>query len=214
MTTVILSGHDANMAELAGLCLPSKLRFSEAIGAPLRVMTPEFYEDFPDEHPSFTKLRIIKKHMEEFERVIWLDADSIITNPEAFPHIRDEACLTVSMDYPIEDQRPKFNNWSAGNMVWNSNFWSIQFIQISLDFVMYKNRPYWDQNAMQHTLTKIPSYRPFIDILDPNKLNAVHPEVGSIQAAKWQKGDFLVHLTGMTHASREVIARLNYSEYL
>lgn len=115
---MILTGYDRNMAELSELCLPSKKEWAYRHGVTLHVLRDTLWSDYPKEHghPSFQKLRHIRWWLERHDVVIWMDADSVITNPGIDPRtmaqkVIDLGCwpFAVSADYkrPKEDHHPR-----------------------------------------------------------------------------------------------------------
>ncbi len=132
MKPLILTGYTHHIAPIAEFCLPSKQAWAKRHGCELVVLRDA---DFPTEqgHPSFQKLKWLSIYLSASLRpVIWLDADSMITNPEITPEsllpgrIYDAA---ASRDYS-DGGRPPHQVWSAGNTAWNPTINAMHWLDL------------------------------------------------------------------------------------
>ncbi len=211
MNTLILTGYDRNMAELAEICLPSKQAWADQHGVKLRVLRDD---DFPTEHghPSFQKLRHIRHALffQGFECVFWMDADSVVTNSgfkiEYIHCARNMRHLIVSHDYPTEDSRPWFNRWSAGHMIWFRSDRSLSLLDEAMNQSQFAWSGLWDQDALQACIQSEEDPRCPL-ILGTRFINSVVPGLTGNPDRDWQLGDFLVHFTGIPHDQRVEVAR-------
>lgn len=214
MKTLILTGYDRHMAELAEICLPSKQAWAAEHGVKLRVLRDNYPTDYPREHghPSFQKLRHIRHALfsEGFDCVFWLDADSIVTSPvfrvEYIHRIRSMRHLIVSKDYPTDDDRPWWNRWSAGHMIWFRSDKSLALLDEAMSQSQFAWSGLWDQDALQSCIRSADDRRRPL-ILGARFMNSVVPGLTGNPDRDWQPGDFLCHFTGIPHDQRVKVAR-------
>jgi galactosyl transferase GMA12/MNN10 family len=153
---------------------------------------------FPkDVHPSWHKLSLIIDALLRYERVVWLDADSIITNPliSADQLHSAEDGFTASEDWSPHDTSPCF---SAGNIVATKA--ALPALLQAQTLTHWSNRNPWDQGALRELQA---SYT-FVAFAPCRTLNAVpfDAQPQAKQEAYWQPGDFLAHLTGISNDRR------------
>jgi hypothetical protein len=196
---ILLTGYTREIAPLAELCLPSKEAWARRWNCPLHVLRDV---DFPQSegHPSFQKMYWIRDRLGACGRpVIWLDADTLITNPDVDPHdlIPREsiACLAVSRDYDAGG-RPEHLAWSAGVMAWVPTSKAVIWLtQAQMDeAAMWSGL--WDQDALQRSQPIVG-----VEIRAPRAMNAVLPVLGG-HSAGWRPGDLLIHFTGIPQHER------------
>lgn len=196
---ILLTGYTREIAPLAELCLPSKEVWARRWRCPLHVLRDA---DFPrsDGHPSFQKLYWIRNFLGGCDRpVIWLDADTLITNPDVDPHDLlpkgPRSCLAVSQDYDAAG-RPEHLAWSAGVMAWVPTSQAVIWLTQAQKDEAAKWSGLWDQDALQRSQPDVG-----VQIRAPRAMNAVLPDVGGY-AAGWRPGDLLIHFTGIPQAER------------
>jgi hypothetical protein len=214
MKILILTGYDRNMAALAELCMPSKRAWAARQGVPLHVLRDA---DFPAEHghPSFQKLRHIRWHLDRHDAVVWMDADSVITNPEPDPRDMAQTVIecgawpwAVSRDYKAEDEdpRPWWNQWSAGHAIWFNDPRAFALLDEAMKRTEFAWSGLWDQDALQACIgDSAHPARP--QIWDTRSLNSVLPGLTGRDDADWRPGDFLCHFTGIAYEDRVRVAR-------
>ena len=210
MKPIILTGHTHHVAPIAEFCLPSKRAWAEQHGCELIVLTNA---DFPVEHghPSFQKLKWLSIHLSaRLVPVIWLDADSMITNLDVTPEsllpgrIYDAA---ASRDYS-DGGRPPDKAWSAGNTAWNPTINAMHWLDLAMCDEGARWGGLWDQDALQRCHPD----GTLLDIRPPRAMNAVHPDFGL--EASWLPGDFLIHFTGIAPEDRLKVAQEFVAKHL
>lgn len=224
MKITILTGYDRNMAELAELCLPSKKAWADRHGVKLHVLRDTHHPtDFPPEHghPSFQKLRHIRWHLERNDVVFWMDADSVITNPDLDPKVICHASMNgpwafaVSADYktPREEHRPPWNRWSAGHAIWSSNANAFDLLDAAMARTEFMRSGLWDQDALQAVIDR--AFHPWRPTVMPTRvLNSVLPGLTGNPDFDWHPGDFLCHFTGIGRDERAEVARRFIADHL
>ncbi len=157
----------------------------------------------PCSHPSWQKLRIVSDALTEYERVVWLDADVVITNPmiSADDLGVPGAPLTVSRDVFRAAREPDVPHYfSMGNFVMIQGDAATDLLRRASEKIQYENKPYWDQTAMWDVSREIGISH--IAIRPRRVLNSVPMECHSDAAEPWQPGDFLAHFTGLSNDQR------------
>lgn len=221
MKLLLLTGHDRNMKELAEICLPSKHEWADRHGIKLHVLRDNYPTDYPKEHghPSFQKLRHIRWHLERNDAVFWLDADSVITNPDIDPRDMANYCkevpFAVSGDYksPSEDQRQSWNQWSAGHAIWFNDQRAFDLLDEAMLRTGYAWSGLWDQDALQACLSNADDDRMPL-VLPTRFMNSVLPGLTGRHEADWQPCDLLCHFTGIRYEDRPTIASEFISKHL
>ena len=212
MKPLILTGHTRHVQEIAHLCLPSKQAWAERHGCELIVLTDQ---DFPPEHghPSFQKLRWIREILAHGRPVIWLDADSMITNLDVTPESllpNGTAYFAASRDYN-DGGRPQHKAWSAGNTAWKPKDGALSWLHVAMRDEGARWGGLWDQDALQNCQDEMPLGVAML-LRPARTMNAVHPNFGL--PASWQPGDFLIHFTGIAPEDRAAEARKFVEQYL
>lgn len=204
MKPIILTGYTEEIREIAEICLPSKQAWAERHGCELIVLRDEHFPKTQG-HPSFQKLRWIYDTLAcRNVPVIWLDADSLITNLEVTPtnllpfgHLS----MAASRDYDAAG-RPPHKAWSAGNTAWLPTRAVLDWLSAAQQDQVSRWGGLWDQDALQKTQPAdvgVLLFRAYV-------MNAVLPEVGGHEAG-WRPGDFLIHFTGLPQDQRPARAR-------
>lgn len=201
MKTLVLTGYDDGFAWLGDKTLASKEAWARRHGAAFDCVRK--YE--PGSHPSWQKLRVLEVALRTHDVVIWLDADSVVTNPDIPPaHFLPRAgcALTVSKDWSVYDPAHEYRHFSMGNFCLLGRPAGRRLIWLAGEKVEYRNGGLWEQGALHAVLTEMPSQRRLVDIRPRRELNAVPVECQPAAVEPWQPGDFLAHLTGADKSTR------------
>jgi hypothetical protein len=197
MKTLILTGYDDAMAVIGDVTTPSKRAYAERQGYDFHCERD--YD--PASHPSWQKIRLFYDLLPLYDAILWLDADTLVTNPEIRVEdlIGDHAGLTLSRDWSgcTEEDYPK--HFSMGNFVMTDSPESYRLLDLMGSRTRWANQPLWEQQAMQEVYLYAPEIRPYVQILDRRAMNSV-PWKGA--ESTWQPGDFVCHFTGIPNAQR------------
>ena len=198
---ILLTGYDDNMAEIGELTSARMRVYAERHGLGF-----ECVRDYHDRtHPSWQKAGHIIKVMEDslFDRVLWLDADTVITNMDTPPPTH-QLGLHVSRDWGSDSTEP--NSFSLGNFlacVDSVRLWA------DLDFheFIWGNKPLWEQSCIRQLWEDNEWVRNLIKVHPRRVFNAVPgdmvgPEDISEVMEPWEPGDWLCHLTWMPNEER------------
>lgn len=203
MKTLVLTGSTKAMRNIHDLTVRSKRTWAE------------YHEyDFLDirqwnSEPAvvWQKMALIERMMGEYELVVWLDADTVVTNiawkAEDFVQ-REQAVVYVSADWgpcPEEDRWFWFN---TGNMV--VRWTGMESVRL-FEAMWQRGRDKWwnvwgfEQSALQD-LKRDPAFGHLISVLPGKMLNAVPRSVQPHTRNPWDHTDFLAHITGITNDHR------------
>ncbi len=196
MDILVLTGYDDNMQDLGDICLPSKRAYAERHGYAF-----ECVREYPkDVHPSWHKLQLLKERISMYEAILWLDADTIVTNKKKFFTDDGDGCiLTASADWCSDTDGPD-EMPSMGNFFLDNAPETHRWLDMAMAMDRFRNRPMWEQDAVQRCMVEDEWFRSKVTVLPRSILNAVHPTCrphGKDPGAPWQPGDFLIHLTGV-----------------
>jgi hypothetical protein len=242
-SVLLLTGSDSNMWEVLDLTIPSKCRYVNKYGYDLMIKKTfqEFTEyDFSKDrmqmrYIGFSRLLNAFLMLEHYDVVMWIDGDSIITNPDlSIEHfINDDQCFYASYDWACsEDSKTGRTSFSTGNFILQR---TKNISELYNAFYQASRRFLDDEGAEQSTLNYVYntdySLRNSFKILDQHYLNAVpdsiletkvwssDPNRSGITKTMpivnpWTPDSFLAHLTGCTNQDR--INQLNtyFTKYL
>ncbi len=211
------------MTELRSICEPSKRDYADRWDLDRVFLQPCDYRG-RNEHPSFQKLYHIHRYLfwDGYDAVFWMDADSVITNPDFDPSEMAQCAIdcgnwpfVVSGDYkrPEEDPRQWWSQWSAGHALWFNDGRSRALLECAMRKTEFAWSGLWDQDALQACLSKpYDPWRP--QILPARSMNSVLPGLTGWDQADWQPGDLLCHFTGIDPKDRPEVARRFIAEHL
>lgn len=171
------------MKDLCLKTMESKARWARNMG--YRTFNTPFFS--PYTHPSWQKMQTVRNFLNLFDRVIWMDADVVITNEEFFfPEMA--AGFHASRDWGIDAGESDF---SCGVYIAHKD--CIPFFDAALDlYEEWANKPRWDNDAMIEVSDQ---YSDLINIYPRRYLNAVPKQVHESVVEPWHPSDFACHIT-------------------
>lgn len=183
--TLVLTAYDDAFAPLGDITSPIMDRYATQHRFDYRLRRSRPY-DVP---PLWWKLMLVREALQEWDRVMWLDADMLITNPDFTPDNLTTG-LYFSRDWGADAVDE--SHFSCGAYVANRDAldvfdWAEHFAH------RYRTSPFGDQDAMRYLFTT--PLRSSFNILPRRALNAVPIEVHPSVVEPWQPGDFLAHIT-------------------
>jgi len=203
MKTLVLSGYDDNMASVGDRCTRTHGDYARRNG---------FYHEvvrkyLPGTHPSYQKILLIAERIPLYDCILWLDADSVVTNPDAFrPGSVVGACMEISIDWcaPVPDDLRTLYV-SCGNFVFYNTDASTRFLETWDRY----SQPYstsrhgcWEQDGLQAAMRSSEWFNRQVFRRPRKTLNSVHRtcvngNFPSSAPMPWEPGDFLLHLTNV-----------------
>lgn len=205
MNILILTGCDAAMARVGDLTSSNHRAYALRHGYDFERVTE--YE--PGSHPSWQKLRMVRERLPSYDAILWLDADTVVTNPMLrvvdvvgpwnCPRVQG---LAVSKDWTHALPEDEIKHFSLGNFVFTQCSGSFKVLEAALKRKEWENRPLWEQQAIQEEYRENPEIRKHVQILPRRKLNAVPATPNTTGPEPWQPGDFLCHMTYLPNEQR------------
>lgn len=203
----MLTGYDDAFAEIGDVTTPGKRDYASRYGYAF-----ECVRDYPtDVHPSWHKLKMLQDRIGQYDAIIWLDADSVITNPESidgslclFAYRATDYILMASQDWCAPANEPWISAMGInfGNFVLFNRPGTKKWLAMAAKHTQFATRSTccWEQDAVLKCMREDSWFNSQVGRLPRRALNAVHPEckLPSIVAPDpWQPGDFLIHLTNV-----------------
>lgn len=191
MKQLLLTGYDESYAPLAELTVPLMEAFAakrgfdfECAREPLTCAANGIY---------WTGIiGTISAFEEEYEKVIYLDVDQMITNPDAMPDFTSLG-FHASLDWgndASDDSHFSMAGFTAGK---NTRFIFEQVYALEPEF---RDKPFPAQWPLQHVYRTNDKARYWMHIHPRRRFNAVPNEVSPGNVVEpWQPGDFCAHLT-------------------
>lgn len=201
MDVLILTGYDDAFAGIGDVTTPAKRAYAERHGYTFKCV-----RDYPTGvHPSWHKLQMLKDRIDSHDAIVWLDADSVITNPDI--NVMDLAAptiLTASQDWcaPLDEFPADAKGINFGNFILRNTPRTRTWLSEAAKHTQFASRSTccWEQDAVLKCMRELHWFNAEVTRLPRRALNAVHPEceLPSIKAPDpWQPGDFLIHLTNV-----------------
>lgn len=193
MKTVVLTAWTENMEAVVNITSATKIEYAHKHGYEYR---GQLLEKKPNEYPAWGKLQLLLDILPTTDRLLWIDADSFVTNPEitleSFPYIEG---MTASRDWGIDAGLLDFS--SAGMILTQK---ALPLIEAASRKTHWANYPLWDQNALREAAR---DFRNLLHVLPRRALNAVPQKLHPFAIEPWQEGDFLCHLTNKSNEERK-----------
>lgn len=192
---LVLTGYDDAGAPLGDLCVGSQRAY--ALRNSYDFECVRSYE--PGSHPSWQKLRLLRERIPNYDLILWLDCDSVVTNPFIrAENLAGPTIFTASCDWcaPVgDDTKTKFI--SCGNFILRNHPEVGRWLDAaSSQASRFANRPCWEQDSVLDRMRSDKWFDQQVTRLHRNALNSVSPQVANA-SSPWTPGDFLCHLTGL-----------------
>lgn len=197
----MLTGYDDAFAEIGDVTTPGKEAYAAWWGYSF-----ECVRNYPTHyHPSWHKLTMLMERIGWHDAIVWLDADSVITNPSIdIMSLAADTVLTASQDWCApSDEPPRYaKGINFGNFILRNRARTIPWLEAAARHTQFATRSTccWEQDAVLKCMRELPWFDREVHRLPRRALNAVHPDckLPSITAPDpWQPGDLLIHLTNV-----------------
>lgn len=188
MKTLLLTGYDEKMRPLGDLTSPLMLSYASEQGFDFHCLRTFDGENVPYWH----KLNGVKWAFNNgFDRVFWLDADQVITNPDFNPPWKKG--FHASLDWGTDAENDSHFSM-CGFVVCKDTVHLIDWVLSMKE--AYVNGDFPDQKPMQefykfHRLAT----KTLMQTHSRRKLNAVPKQIADNVVEPWERGDFCAHLT-------------------
>lgn len=186
MKTLLLTAYDSAMAPIGDLTAPLMLEYANRHGfgfhcARTNSVIPSSY---------WIKIFEIAKLLPECDRIIWLDADQVVTNPDFVPpwHSGFQASFDWGMDANDESM------FSACGFVIGRDM--IPLVDALMNgYEQFKGRDFPEQSLLRHLYKDGSSYKFRMRTHPRRVFNAVPREISEEAPEPWERGDWCAHLT-------------------
>ena len=207
----VLMFYDENIKDYGDINYKINKKYCEKYNLEL-IMSNE--KKYNNRHSAWERLPLILSHIENYDYLIWIDAD-------AFFYVDDNSNNIVDIINKNLDVNFIFSN-NIGNEIINTGIFIVKNSQYSIDFInkwaydeeLYKNNsfPYWWENGV------------FIDMFNNNILdiqnNQISYEYGILQHFKFHElknfsnKPFIFHLAGTNKEHRTNISNNYYNVFI
>ena len=195
----VVTLYTDNILELAELTNVSKRNYCKKWGYDFICETATLDADRP---PAWSKILLLKDHLDEYDWLYWIDADAIIMNPETpLESIIDERYSMVVAKLESEDLFGDLH-LNTGSFFIKSDAQGKKLLNDIYQQGQFTNHLCWEQQA-------------FIDLYINNKWvrDSVKVEHDSkmfnSSAAVYDKGDFVFHAVGPIRTKKGKIDLIN-----
>lgn len=195
---------DHAQADLAQITAPNKATYCQRHGYAWLPCTSGFD---PSRPVAWSKLLFLRRHLPDYDWIMWSDADSLITNPV----IKIESFIRTKADLVITVDKVGFN---SGSFLIRNCPWSRAFLDEAWSFPARPNymREYnlwtdrlWENRAFVQLLLAL-RHRRHTRVLPQKRLNSyLADSKRPVPKADHQPGDFVLHLPGTAHEKRLTI---------
>lgn len=197
---LVLTGCDRAMDEIGSLTAGNHRAYALRHGYQF-----ERFTDYPsDVHPSWQKLLLVKERLKNYDAILWLDADTIITNPtqSLCDIVGDRKGLIVSKDWTEPLPEDEIKHFSLGNFVVTNDAGTHKLLELAAMRTEWANCALWEQQAIQEEYRENEAIREWVHILRRRALNAVPATPSTTSSEPWEERDFLCHMTFIPNAER------------
>jgi beta-1,4-mannosyl-glycoprotein beta-1,4-N-acetylglucosaminyltransferase len=142
----------------------------------------------------WSKIRLVQKYLSEYDFLVWMDADVLVTNPE----IRIEVFIEMMKPDAFMFLGRDFQNLNTGVFVIRNCPMAHEFLSDVWNKTEYLHHIWWEQAAVIDLWKNSEKYQPHISILEHrhmNIMNAFHHQVDP--KVHWLPGDFCIHFAGI-----------------
>jgi hypothetical protein len=183
MKIALATLYTAEIARMAELTNPSKRAYCERWGYDFACVEGTLD---PDRPPAWSKVLLVRRLLDQYDWVFWLDADALIMNPDvALESLLDPRYSLILVKQPGPDP---FGNLhlNTGSFFARSDEWSKGLMDDLYRQSQFIDHPCWEQEAFMHLYRHRPDVRERVKVeVDARKFNSI--------ANSYVKGDFVFH---------------------
>ena len=110
-------------------------------------------EPLVDRQNTWIKINLIKKHLPNYDYVVWIDADAIfLKNIKIEDFLDDDIDLVISKN-PLSDTKIMYTMTSTGFMIWKNSNWSTDTLNFMWNnYSLYAFSHFHEQTALDQLL--------------------------------------------------------------
>lgn len=211
--TLVLTGYDSAFAPLGELTKPLVKEYARRHGFGFLCLREPPSWKFPtggmehcpgNWHPSWWKMWLLPYLFKICGRVLWIDADMVVTNPEVVPP--GESGYHCSLDWGVDATEP----WMLTNCCFAAFPDCVPLVQWVLENRENISCEFHEQNHMREAAKQGfcgDDQQPVITVHPSRVFAAVPVEVHPSVVDPWQPGDWLCHLTMVALEERVRLAK-------
>jgi hypothetical protein len=193
MKTLLFTGFNDAYRALGDLTVPPMLSYTSRHGFDFKCYRTPIIDDIPNAIYWTGVCGAIEAFGCGYDRVVYLDADQMITNPDIVPQVA-ETGVAISKDWGADAVEPWYFSMCGWIAHKNSAILFIKALQLEPDF---REKSFPEQAPMQHLYRMVPWVPPMVQVHSRRMFNAVPKEVDPTVQEPWQPGDFAAHLTNL-----------------
>lgn len=197
MRTLLLTGYDDNMKAVGDITSDVMRHYASKHSIDFLCIR----QYAKDTHPSWQKAMHVACQLSNgYQRVIWLDADTLITNSDTYLDStrNDVPPIEVSQDWGTD--ATELHHFNMGNFIANvdaNELWAFVWKRYLPKMKeTWGNAPLWEQSALQELYKSMKEPETIFGVYPRRMFNSVHSELAPSAPEPWQEGDWLCHLTG------------------
>jgi hypothetical protein len=147
LVTFAVGDHE----RLLDLALPGFVEYAERQGYDLLTDPPTMLM----RPPSWGKLPAVRDALDQYDEVLWIDADVVILDPtdDISADVPADAWQAITRHHTPEGEIPSCGVWLVRRPMWKT-------LEDMWRQTRYLDHPWWEQAALLHTLGYNPNTRP------------------------------------------------------
>lgn len=215
--TLVISSHPPRWAELAKYTCTSQKRWCERQGYDYHVDVSDVQDRTHEGKwvpiAGFIKIDLFLRFFDDYERIIWLDADLLVTNVE-LPPPAHYGIHEINLPYDYNG-----HNATVIDVLTTAEMRAFLWAVNNTGRRFFLDHPWKEMEAMRYFL-QTPPHQFSVDYVSAKRLcalltNEYEPYVPHEVSApyQWEPGDFALHLSALPLDRRVELARY-YSEAL
>lgn len=205
MNTLVLTGYDEKFAPIGDITSPIIEDYAYKHRFDYECMREPYGEyHYGKYHPSWWKMHFLLDLLKQYERVIWIDADILVTNPEIVPP--GESGYHCSLDWGVDANEPHY----LSNGCFAAFPDSIDLIRWVIDNKDNYSQLFHEQEHMRAAASS--QFKDVITVHPRRMFNAVPIEIHESAVEPWRPGDWIAHLTMVDLKERVRLAKKMIAE--
>ena len=198
---LVLTGYDDNGAKIGDLTSDLMAKYAARWGFSFKCNRK--YE--VDTFSSWQKLGLVRRELLNYDLVLWMDMDVVVTNPLVDFRKISEYFEGLTFAFDWEYGAPHTDMFSAGVFIAKHCPRSFRFLDEAMTKTKFSKRENFtttDQGALREVYNSSCEWRDCVRVVPHSVLNSVPKEVQPKSFDPWVPGNFLCHLTGIGNDRR------------
>ena len=169
-----------------------------------------YHNTLDDTRPTpWSKIIALQNHLQDYEWIMWSDADSLIMNPD----IPLENFIDTNYDIIIAQTAADGIN--TGSFLVKNSAWSYQFLKQVYRQEQFRNNSLWENKAFIYLYEKDTSIRDHVKIVPMRTFNSLSPALEAhfpdvYKQDVYKESDFIIHFAGIPGDQRVALMKEYY----